>query len=328
MTTPLTMKTVVFKKVVDRIFRRAGLDPSDSDLVSSMFKACVEHINDRIYSAWFSWEWRFIELLEKRAWRQIWVISNTYTNGTEVFYRHSDDVTDPLNAYYQAILDVPASTAITNTTYWMLITPLQDIYLEFQQPGENEIGQVVEIYTSDPRLNRRPRILTFHPSTRGIDIFYRHSPPIPQEVWVRFKIPPPVFVALPYVSRIYQIGESVFQPSDGNCYLKIVADSVISPPPSSPPPPGGEWEVINFPERFSRYVSAGAYADVIRDMEKGVTDPSAKLALAQAAEQEAINILLREIDIELAQGQPMYMSIKAPREHRHHIHETLITPGS
>lgn len=316
---------IVFNRVMDMIMRRCGLDPSDSDVTQPTRKALVEHVNDRIYSAWFSWEWRFIENLELRAWRQIWTNTITYAAGTEVFYRNSDDVTDPLNAYYKAKINVPVSTAITNTTYWENITPLQDIYLEFNQPRENEIGQVVEIYTSDPRTNRRPRLLDFTLSTKGIDILHRSCPPIPQQVWVKFKVPPPVFTVIPYVSKVYAIGETVFQPADGQCYLKVTIDPPSTPPtPPSPAPPHAEWELIVFPERFQRYVTAGAYADLIRDIEKGVTDPSPRLVLAQAAETEATQILLREIDIELAQGQRMDFSTKNRRRRHHDIHQHAI----
>jgi hypothetical protein len=315
------MTTIVFKKVVDRIFRRCGLDPTDSDVNGATFRSLVEHINDRLYSAWFSWEWRFIEFLEQRAWRQVWNVSFSYDNGTEVFF--PTDGTTP-DGYYQAIQNVPGSTAITNTAYWKNIDPLQDIYLEYAQPFENVIGQVVELYDTDPRTNHHARLLDFQPSTKGIDVSYRNCPGIPKQVWVKYKPPPPEFTAVPYVVKTYSIGDKVFQPSDGQCYLKAFPP-ISTPPgptPPTPPPPSIEWQLIEFPERFSRFVTAGAYADLIRDMEKGVSDPSPKLVLAQAAENEAMNFLLREIDIELAQGQKMYFSIKTPRRRRHDIRVT------
>src|SRR6266446_3978010 len=106
------MTTIVFKKVVDRIFRRAGLDPSDSDVTAPAFKALVEHINDRLYSAWFSWEWRFVELLEERAWRQFWRDDVPYSVNEEVFAELQGN-------YYRCIQNAIAGTLVTDTNYFL-----------------------------------------------------------------------------------------------------------------------------------------------------------------------------------------------------------------
>jgi hypothetical protein len=299
-------RTVKFKSVLDRIMRRTGLDPSDSEINSATVKNLVEHINDRVYSMWFAWEWRFISLLEERAWRQIWQDDLRYDTDTQVYFG-GDTNTDP--GYYQALQPVLGGTPITDTNFWQNITPLRDVYLEYEQPFQTPIAQVTQIYTDNPRDNHRARTLGFHPSTRGIDISYCSCPPIPTVAWVKFKPPPPIFTMLPYVNRTYGIGERVFLHTDGNCYVKISGTN-------ADPPPSESWAVIEFPERFQRYVTAGAYADLMRDMEKGVTDYSQRLGMAQMAEAEAMNILLAEIDRDMAEGKKMFFSIKALRCHR------------
>jgi hypothetical protein len=296
------LRTVNFGEVYDSILRRHGLDPlvqTEHDVL----RAVVEHINDRIETAWSYWEWPQLQLLQERAFRTVW------TSDIQFYRMNAEGVPDELydrqtQLYYRVIAtaptDPPVGTPATNATYFETFD-LTDRYILLDQLNSMPIGDMVAVFDTDPRINANHYAtkLPFRPMDREITVTWAGTGPT---VWVLFRITPSRFTAVPYMpGKLYRVGDVIFHPPNRECYQANL-DSPIGDPDAQPT----QWTKMLFPAIFRRYVVAGAYADGLRETDPVETDP-VKLQIrntkVQIADAEATDFLQQEIDRLVTAGQ-------------------------
>jgi len=244
------MRTVTFKTILHGVTRMMGYDP-DVDLTTELAAAYTEFINNRFREGY---EWAFwpeVMLIEQRAYRQTHDSTEEYDEDDEVY---SDDE----DGYYIAAQDVPAGTAITNTTYWTELTSFNR-YVPWDPPagttGLTEIGEVEQISRSDPRLTKYVTLLPFSPSADGIQV----ESDAPSLVYVKFRRRPGRFTSLTYNAlTTYAADALVYYPPTGECYRALNSTTGNLPTTAN-------WERVEFPAFLELFVKLAAYADALKD---------------------------------------------------------------
>jgi hypothetical protein len=299
---PSGLRTSNFRGITGSILRRHGLDPlvqSEHDVL----RAIVEHVNDRLETAWGYWEWPQLTLIQERAFRTVWT-------STIQFYKLNADMTQD-ECFYQtdrlyyrvkadAPSDPPVGTLPTNTTYWEP-ADIADRYILLDQLNSTPIGEAIAIFDTDPRINQSHYAskIPFRPNEREISVTWAGTGPT---VWLCFKVPASEFTAIPYMTgKAYVRGDTIFHPGDGECY-RANQDAPTGDPTAQPL----QWTKVPFPAIFRRYVVAGAYADGLRETDPSENDP-VKLQIRNTkikiADDEAEDYIRQEIDGLIQQGQ-------------------------
>ena len=300
---PLGLRTVTFKSVYRAIMRRHGLNPLADAVTHDTLRAIVEHINDRVNTAWNYWEWPQLQLMQQRAFRTRW------TNTLQFLKVNAQGVPDELyytttDKYYQvkstAPTDPPAGTAPTNTTYFQELT-MVNRYISLDQVNETPIGEVISVFDTDPKAdaNRFSAKIPFRATDQEITMTYAGTSNL---VWVVFKIVPSEFTGVPFVTgKTYTLGEAVFNPADGECYRALIAG-----PTGDPTAQPTQWLKVPFPKIFAKYVRAGAYADGLRETDVAENDPvklQVRNTKMQLIDGEAESYLQQEVDRLIREGQ-------------------------
>jgi len=301
---PISIKapTTTFRKVYESILRRLGYNPKGDAVKEDVGQDVLEHINDRFRFAWSVWDWPQINAVEWRALRTVWTSSISFVSGDELYYFGEDSMSSPIvppartveppepgtdAGYYTCIADAPPGTLPTDITYFSPLT-LTDRYIEYSQPFENPIGELLDAYNVNPRTrNWRTGILNTAPSSKGID-FRKHGHDI---VWIRFRFVCPQFTLRPFIVGATETGDAFYDPDSGNCWY-YSGDSMN--------PKGA---LIPFPLFMSGYVKPAAFADCLLET---AMEAKTKMAIAAQAHQEALDYLTREIDNLAVQGQRMF----------------------
>jgi hypothetical protein len=304
------------------VISRHGLDPDSDSIPYLTARAVTRAINRRVRVVWRLWDWPDFTITEERAYRQVW-------NATTQFYRTNsttgkpDDVFHiPSVTYYTvntaATQDPPVGTPPVSGTpavpsldpsgnpYYVATAPL-DAYVSFDTICKKSIGRVIGIYKTNPRLDGfKHSGITFRVTEMGIDLFQVSTPTI----FVKYLPAPSKFTMVPYVAgKTYNVGDLVFWFSTGETYLSISGGNTQIPSNTA------YWRVMPMPEVLAPYVEAGAYADCMRESHP-VDKDLAQFAAQQAAaaEQEASELLQREIDVLMGMGQRhSYQQHRPPR---------------
>jgi len=106
--------------------------------------------------------------------------------------------------------------------------------IDAEQPGETVIGDFLEIYDNNPDddsqlSNNLPFTLTGSAAVLSSDWHVPNTP-----VWVRFRIPTPVFTSADYsAATAYAPGDVVYHDPTGDCYLCTAATTGNAPTNSS-----------------------------------------------------------------------------------------------
>lgn len=299
------MRTVTLQSVYHAILRRHGYDPLGDRVGQDTARAIVEHINQRVHTAWRTWPIPELTNTEERAYRTVWNDSRQFHAEDELFfipsasyYKVLTGVTPPVGTP-PATLD-PVAGWITDATYYEPLT-VTDTYIAYDQTCKKPIEQVLGVYSQNPR-NRtvdpygpcgQGIYLLYRPSEKGIDIISPGGP----TVFIHYMIPPPTFTLKPHIEgKSYNRADRVFYPPFENCYRSLADANTTDP--SDPT----YWTLEPFPAVLAGYVKAGAYSDCLREtFDK--PDLQTRTALATAAAAEAEDYLRREIDKLTAERQ-------------------------
>lgn len=106
--------------------------------------------------------------------------------------------------------------------------------IDAEQPGETVIGEFLEIYDNNPDDDSQPSNNLPYTSTGTAAVLSSdfHVPDAP--VWVRFRVPAPVFTSAVYSAvTAYAPGDVVYHESTGDCYLCTAASTGNAPTNSS-----------------------------------------------------------------------------------------------
>lgn len=302
------MRTVTFQTVYDGVLQRLGLDPLIANTTQADARMIAGKITKRARLALRSWDFLEWSHTEERAFRPIW-------NLTRQFYRANPGTGLPDELFYltnttyyrvktgsSILSDPPIGTLPTDTNYFEVLSPV-DTFIELDQGGQHAIGQMLGVYSSNPRLNGCGRRgLNFIPSEMGIDV----CAPCGPTVFIHYLLPEPVYSKRPYVPlKTYGAGERVFQPADGNVYRARGTTTNNAPPNAT------YWILEPVLEVLANYLEAGAYADSLRGTQPGETEEemAARLKNVAMAAAEAAEVLEQEIDSLQAQGQRHYYTL-------------------
>jgi hypothetical protein len=186
--------------------------------------------------------------VEERAFRQIYSVRFDYVSGEEVFYIGDADLVG--RGYYRALVDAAAGTLPTDTSAWETFNLVAgDFYLPEHQDCRRRIGEILEVYTGNPivPIDDYPNVPTlfFRASGRGIEIV----PPAGQTVFIRYKIPPLQFTAIPYDGATGYVADDLMLWTDGDVYRAL--GSVSGTGPDTAP---ASWARVPFPAIFRDYV--------------------------------------------------------------------------
>jgi hypothetical protein len=323
------MRTVPFKSVYESILRRMGYDPFGDAVKQDVAQNVLQHINDRVRFVWPVAEFPELNAVEWRVFRTIWTSALQFNIGDDLYYL-GDGVTPPqigafdppLNypgpnvGYYNCKAAGPPGTLPTNVTYFTkygsstLLPALTDRYIAYSQINQNTIGEVLTVYPQNPREVRWSKIIRQAPSSKGVDVRTGLD-----AVWIRYRIPPSQFTLTPFLNTgVFPV--TYYDPNSGDCYT--MSSATFSPLTTFF---GGT--LIPMPVFLSGYIRAAAYSDAVMET---TMEAKMRMVVAQAAQQEALEYLQREIDILSVQGHKEYYPA-FPSKHRHD-RRVDIAPGA
>lgn len=247
------MRTITFKNVLHGVCHQMGINPA-TGLTTDLALAYAEFINLRLKEAY---EWAFwpdLMVIERRAYRQTHDSTEAYAAGDEVYSSVEDE-------YYVAAQVVPAATAITNTTYWTVLTDFNR-YVPWDPPagttGLTKIGEVDLISNRDPRIYTSANFIKgFWISADGIQVPGEAG----NQVYVRFRTRPPVFSSIEWsATETYAADDVRYVASTGESYRALSSNLNQNPATTS-----GIWVKVDFPYIFETWVKRAAYSDALKD---------------------------------------------------------------
>lgn len=195
----------------------------------------------------------------------VWQPSTAYARGDVVNYA--------VNGNWYACHTSNTGHLPTETDYFGLLTPF-DKYIAYEQTGQTAIGEVRDVFTRDPRVNRNFATANWTLSTNGVQV-----PDGPAIVWLEFRTRFKPLVGDDYsASASYAVGDQILFNSSGsvkNFYECVSATS----PGQSPNTHAAKWSLIEIPYLFQPYLVTGAFADyLIMDGQMDKAAAQARLA--------------------------------------------------
>lgn len=173
------MRAVTPRSVLNGVAARMGMDITQ-EIPAHTVAAFLEYINSALRGVWERYPFPEWTAIEERTFRAAYVGDTAYVAGDEVFY--SGD-------YYRA-LEATTGNLPTNATYWESAAGNLVRNISLDQAGETAIGEVLEIYGSDPRISPGARRYGFSLIEDGVLVYGSAA-----AVWVEFTTRPPAFVS-------------------------------------------------------------------------------------------------------------------------------------
>lgn len=250
------MLTVPFKRVLDGVFKLAGVIPADvSDEINL---AVIQAIADRYKFAHSYYPFPVLSRLEQRFFRAAWDAGTTYAAGAEIYSADED-------AYYSAneAPDTPAAgeSPTTNPEKWTELTEFHR-YVAYEQTGETAIDAVTGAWDEDPRAMRSALELRWKNSYEGLTFAPDYAG---TSVWLEFRPRPAKFAAEIYsATATYAAGDVVYFPEIGDVYECVTATSAAETPLTH----SAKWTLQEMPDFLELAVKAGALADYLTGDER------------------------------------------------------------
>lgn len=245
------MRHASYQSVENRVLSLAGIKPADR--TAEMRVLLNGYINTAMKLAWEFYWWPELMRSELRYYRDPYAAGTTYAAEDQVYYSTT-------GLYYTA-LQATTGNAPTNTTYWEVATEL-DAYIELEQTGQTEIGEVRGVFVDDPLTTPSPRRLLHLLGQHGI-----HLPgdSLPLSAYVYFRLRPNEYTGADYdATATYAVGETMFYSSatvgyEGDYWECVTATSAGNNPESS----AAKWSRIELPSWLKEAVSAQAYHEYL-----------------------------------------------------------------
>jgi hypothetical protein len=258
------MKTVAVKGLFEGIVRLLGLDPGTASLTAREKAEIAELVNDRVADAYRAEWWPDLMTVEQRRWRPTYDAAVTYATEEEVFFTGGDGS----EKYYRSLVDGNLGHEPDpdgDTAYWHVILADDDFeaYIEFEQDGETEIGDVdVEacLFNEDPRLY--PRLSALGPTVIENGKIVLLAGAVPTQPWVRFRPVAPEFSWTDWSSGTeYAVGDLVYVATYGATTVGQTFKAIASSTNKNPYTETGYWEPVDFPDKFRTYVKHAVRGD-------------------------------------------------------------------
>lgn len=280
------MRTATFKSVLHGVASYLGLDPA-TNFTSAQAEGLTRYINKHLRRGWEIYPWPELTIREERFFRDAYNAGTTYGLGAEVYGNGS---------YYQSAQAGNTNRALTLTAWW---TPLTEFsrYIDLEQTGKTPIGEVVEVWTTQPYLSpSMDRVVPFRIGADRIEL----DPIGLLSAWVEYRIRPSEMSATTWSgATAYAKGDRVYLASTGQTYLALAGSTNQLPSTAT-----SFWSVEPMPYILAPYVTHAAYADALR--EDGQHDK------ARAERGEAESLLEDEMDkLNLQQRQTARAYVRA-----------------
>lgn len=178
-----------------------------------------------------------------------WAASTVYTVGTVVRY--------PDNNRYYSCHTAHTSGATFDATKFGILTPF-DKYIAYEQASQTAIGEVRDVLTTDPQVDRLFSTANWTLSRNGVQV-----PDGPAIVWLEFRTRFTPLLGDDYsATATYAVGDQILFNSSGsvkNFYTCVTATSAGESPNTA----AAKWSVIEIPYLFQPYLVTGAFADFL-----------------------------------------------------------------
>jgi hypothetical protein len=186
-----------------------------------------------------------------------WADATAYvaTDGNPSIVRNPAD-----DRFYQCHTAHTSSGSLDATKFCVLTE--FDRYVAYEQTSLTKIGDVLNVWTKDPRKQFDAFPLEFQLSTNGIQVLDDEA----TEVWVEFKTKMPQLTGAEFsttatytanVDQVYYGDGTASYPGDFyDCIVNTTANQ-------SPETTAASWQIIQIPRIFQRYLEQGAYADYL-----------------------------------------------------------------
>lgn len=179
----------------------------------------------------------------------VWTPSTAYAVGDVVYYA--------VNGNYYACHTANTGQLPTDASYFGVLTPF-DKYVAYEQTGQTALGEVRDVYSVDPRVNRNFGVANWTLSTNGVQV-----PDGPAQVWLEFRTRCTPLVGDDYsITATYAAGDQILFNSAGtvkNFYTCVTATSAGESPNTA----AAKWSIVEIPYLFQPYLVNGAYADYL-----------------------------------------------------------------
>lgn len=281
------MRTALFQDV---LFYVASLCYGTSDdLQQQHAVSLVRYLNTQVQTAWEEYPWPELVTVQQRFFRPAWS-AGTYTPGSEVY----DPTTD---AYWTAGPGGATSGDVPGTSAnWVADCPL-DRYVGYDQAGMTPLGEVVAVWSQNPRTCPQALAVEYWLSDNGVQVGNWLGQPPRTSVWVEFRLRPSQFTAIPWTAGTYAQGRVVYYAVDGNCYLALASTT------ATPGTDATKWQVVPLPYVLGKYAQQAVYAEWLK--EDGQNDKAAR-------ESQAAELLLqRAMGQAVIQGQNSSYTVRA-----------------
>jgi hypothetical protein len=211
----------------------------------------------RLRWAWRSAWWPVVCRCEERWFRPIWEQSRSYPPDAEV-YR-------PLSGKYfwakQASLGkIPEDWS----DYWKDVTTSLDRTMDLDQPGLEAIGDVRDVWKSNPRTN--PRAIAYRRDEWELTAGGLYVAGAANSVWLRYRVEcPQLFGQAWDETRTYAVGNQVYwqdSSQNGDFWVCTAATAAGESPETNP----AKWELVGLPSCFVSFLVQGMYADYLKRM--------------------------------------------------------------
>lgn len=274
------MRTIPFRKLIERAARKCGVIPGSADYTDEFVELLVEGINEGLPYAWKAAKWPDAVSVEERQFAADYDATETYAEDAIVLYDEQ---------YWISLQNSnTGNTPADGSAYWE-VTSDYDFYIDRNQAWEDsEIGEFLTITDRDPRKSRVPFYYLFTTDAEGAWLTSNCSA---ATVWVFFRKPCPKFGWAEWdTDTTYAVDDLVIG-SDGECYVCVAASTGDDPTTDAT---DTYWVKVEFPESFERYALHYARAYILED--DGQDDKSGK-------EKDEAEWALQCLSLELFGGQ-------------------------
>ena len=177
-----------------------------------------------------------------------WTLATAFAKGDVAYYAVNDT--------FYACHTASTGNLPTDTAYFGALTVF-DKYVGYAQTGFTAIGDVRDVYTKNPLVNKTYATSNWTLSQNGVQV-----PNGPNVVWLEYRTRFAPLIGSDWASGTsYAVGDQVLYNSSGsikNFYTCIQATSSVAPSNTA------YWTILEIPYLFQPYMVHGAFADVLR----------------------------------------------------------------
>ena len=297
-----------------------------SELNTDDAEAISVYLDSRLKKVWETYPWPDLVRVEKRTFRALYNAATTYAAGAEVYYPSAEKYYQALRSttgnlptalpyWAEAKQTYSPATWATGTSYsvgdtveydpdglyyachtahtagatlggnWGQLVEF-DKYVAWAQSAENEISDVMDVWNTNPRTDKKADQQNFFQSENGVQVING-----PNIVHVEYRQQVPSLLHSTWVvGGVYKTADVVRYPATGADFdlYKASADSTGNATVDTenfPTFAAAPWTLIQVPRDFRSSLAHGAAADLLladeREQLGGVQNSLAERALSE-----------------------------------------------